>query len=221
MGNVGRKLPGLREFNPAVYGPGATTGNTNARRSLAPTYASIGVLSTGGTSSYNSLQIRAVQRFHHGLTFTSAYTWAKSIDEYGGGAFANVGQQDPQNPNNLAGDRGRSENDIRHRWVSSYLYELPFLRGKQWYARALGGWEMGGILTFSTGSPITVVSGRDNSLTGVGFDRPNVDGSPDLPSGRSRDERMARFFKTDVFTANLAGQYGNAGRAIISFAGQR
>jgi hypothetical protein len=215
VGNVGRKLPGLREFNQARFGPGATTGNTNARRPLAPNYASIGLLSTAGNSSYNSLQIRAVQRFRKGLTFTSAYTWAKSIDMYGGGAFANVGQQDPQNPLDLRADRGRSEHDLRHRWASSYLYELPFLRGRQWYARAFGGWEAGGILTVSTGSPITVVSGRDNSLSGVGFDRPNVTGSPELPSGRSRDERMARYFDTSVFTANLPGQFGNAGRAIL------
>jgi hypothetical protein len=220
VGNVGRKLPGLREFNPAVYTPTATTGNTQARRPLNPTYGSIGMLYTGGTSSYNGLQVRAVQRFRAGLTFSSAYTWAKAIDVYGGGAFANVGQQEPQNVFDLRGDRGRSESDIRHRWVSSYLYELPFLRGRrQWYARAFGGWEMGGILTLSTGSPFTVVSGRDNSLSGVAFDRPNVNGSPELPSGRSRDERMARYFRTDVFTANLPGTYGNAGRAIISSPG--
>jgi hypothetical protein len=219
VGNVGRKLPGMREFNPAIYGPGATTGNTNARRLLAPVYQSIGVLSTGGNSSYNALQIRASQRFHRGLTFTTAYTWAKAIDTYGGGAFANVGQQDPQNPFNLNGDRGRDENDIRQRWVSSYLYELPFLHGKQWYARAFGGWELGGIFTLVTGSPFTVLSGRDNSLSGVAFDRPNVSGSPDLPGGRSRDERMARYFNTSVFTANLPGQFGNAGRAILSSPG--
>ena len=219
VGNGGRKLPGLREFNPAFYGPGATTGNTQARRALNPNYGSIGMLHTGGNSSYNGLQIRAVQRFHRGLTFSSAYTWAKAIDQYGGGSFANVGQQEPQNVFDLRGDRGRSEVDLRHRWVSSYLYELPFLRGKQWYARALGGWEMGGILTLATGSPITVLSGRDNSLSGVGFDRPNVTGSPELPGGRSRDDRMSRYFNTSVFTANLPGQYGNAGRAIMSSPG--
>ena len=51
VGNVGHKLPGLREFNPAIFGPGATTGNTNARRPLAPTYQSIGMLSSASNSS--------------------------------------------------------------------------------------------------------------------------------------------------------------------------
>jgi hypothetical protein len=219
VGNGGRKLPGLREFNPGVFRAGATGGNVNARRGLAPTYGSIGMLFTGATSSYNGLQLRAVKRFGHGLTFTSAYTWSKAIDVYGGGAFANVGQQDPQNVYNLRGDRGRGENDLRHRWVSSYLYELPFLRGSQWYARLLGGWELGGILTLETGKPVTVVTGRDNSLTGVNFDRPDVNGPPELPSDRSRAERIVRYFRTEVFSANLPGQYGNAGRGIMSSPG--
>jgi hypothetical protein len=216
VGNVGHKLPGLRELNQAIFSPGATTGNTNARRPLGPTYQSIGLLSAAGNSTYNSLQIRGTQRLSHGLSLTTAYTWAKAINTYGGGAFANVGQQDPQNPQNLRADRGRDENDLRHRWVSGYLYELPFLKGKQLYARVLGGWETSGGFTLVTGGPFTVLSGRDNSLSGVGFDRPNVNGSPELPGGRSRDDRMSRYFNTSVFTANPAGQFGNAGRAIIS-----
>ena len=219
VGNGGRKLPGLREFNPAVFRSGATAGNTNARRILAPTFGSIGMLVTGGTSSYNGLQLRAAKKFSKGLTFTSAYTWAKAIDVYGGGAFANVGQQEPQNVFDLRGDRGRGENDVRHRWVSSYLYELPFLRGAQWYARLLGGWELGGILTLETGKSITVVSGRDNSLSGVNFDRPNVNGSPQLPTDRPRAQLIDRYFRTEVFSPNLPGQYGNAGRGILSAQG--
>ena len=49
-----------------------------------------------------------------------------------------------------------------------------------------GCWELGGTLTMETGRPITVVSGRDNSLSGVNFDRPDVNGSPQLPTDRSR-----------------------------------
>jgi len=82
------------------------------------------------------------------------------------------------------------------------------------------GWEMGGIFTLVTGSPFTVLSGRDNSLSGVGFDRPNVTGSPELSGGRSRDDRMARYFDTSVFTPNLPGQFGNAGKASLRFPGQ-
>jgi len=216
VGNVGRKLPGLREANPAVYKSGATTANTNARRILAPTYSSIGMLHTSGTASYNALQTRAVKKFGKGLTFTSAYTWAKSIDVYGGGAYAQVTQQDPQNVFDLKSERGLSEADVRHRWVSSYLYELPFLRGTQWYARAFGRWELGGILTAETGNPITVVTGRDVSLTGVNFDRPNVSGDPTLRGDRSRAELINRYFKTEVFSSNLPGQFGNAGRSIIT-----
>jgi len=215
VGNVGRKMPGIREANPAVYRAGATTGNTNARRVLAPVYQSIGMLYADGNTSYNALQAQVAQKFGKGLTFTSSYTWAKAIDEYtGSSAYAQVSQQNPQNPWDRRADRARHDNNIAHRWVSSYLYELPFLRGAQWYARAFGGWELGGILTLQSGQPINIVSGRDNSLTGVNFDRPNVSGSPQLPSDRPRSQLLARFFNTAVFTANAPGQFGNAGRNI-------
>ena len=70
-----------------------------------------------------------------------------------------------------------------------------------------------------TGRPITVVSGRDNSLSGVNFDRPDVNGSPQLPTDRSRGELIDRYFRTEVFSANLPGRYGNAGRGILSSQG--
>jgi hypothetical protein len=156
-----------------------------------------------------------VQKFSKGLTFTSTYTWGKAIDEYtGSSAYAQVSQQDLQNPWDRRSDRARHDNNIAHRWVSSYLYELPVLRGAQWYARVCGGWELGGILTLQTGQPINVMSGRDNSLTGVNFDRPNVTASPQLPSDRPRSQLLAQFFNTAAFTANAPGQFGNAGRNI-------
>jgi hypothetical protein len=82
-----------------------------------------------------------------------------------------------------------------------------------------GCWELGGTLTMETGRPITVVSGRDNSLSGVNFDRPDVNGSPQLPTDRSRGELIDRYFRTEVFSANLPGRYGNAGRGILSSQG--
>ena len=163
------------------------------------------------------MQVQVNKRFSRGLTFTSAFTWAKAIDlNSGTTAFAQVSQHQPQNVFDFRSDRGLGDNDIRRRWVSSYLYELPFLRGSQWYARVLGGWELGGILTFETGQPVTVLTGRDNSLTGVNFDRPNVSGSPALAADRSRAEEVAQFFNTAVFAANATGQFGNAGRNIVT-----
>lgn len=216
VGNVGRKLIMFRELNPAVFGPGATSANTNQRRRLAPTYESIGQLYSDANSVYNSLQIQVIRRLSAGLTFTSAYTYSKVIDEDSGGhAYATVDQWSPQNPLDRRAERAAGDSDRRRRWVSSVLYELPFFRSHRRLSRWLGGWETGSILTLQSGAPFTVVSGRDNSLTAVNFDRPDLAGNPKLSLSRPRGELVSRYFNTASFRANAAGTFGNAGRNIL------
>ncbi|MFN7937698.1 MAG: carboxypeptidase regulatory-like domain-containing protein [Bryobacteraceae bacterium] len=216
VGNVGHKLPQLRELNVAQLTPGATTGNTNARRIYAPNYTSIGQLFTIGNSAYNALQMQLQKRFSRGFTINSSYTYAKAIDDWTYNAFAQLSQQSYQNPLDRKAERGRIDDDVRHRWATSFLYALPVLNGPQWYARVLGGWELGAILVATSGGPVTVVTGRDNSLSGVGNDRPNVVGDWRLDSGRSKDERLARWFNTAAFQQNAPLTFGNSGRNIIS-----
>lgn len=216
VGNVGHKLPQLRELNVAQLVAGATTGNTNARRIFAPNYTSIGQLSTIGNSAYNALQMQLQKRFSQGFTVNSSYTWAKAIDDWSYNAFAQLSQQSYQNPLDRKAERGRIDEDVRHRWATSFLYGLPVWNGPQWYARLLGGWELGAILVATSGGPFTVVTGRDNSLSGVGNDRPNVAGDWRLDDGRPKDERLARYFNTAAFAPNTALNFGNSGRNIIS-----
>jgi hypothetical protein len=220
VGNLGRKLIALAEYNPAIYGPGATTKNTDARRRFAPNFASIGELSSSLNSEYNSLQIMLSKRFGHGLTFTTAYTFSKAIDEVntGSAAYANVGQQDPQNPFNFRADRGVSDYNIPQRWVTSFLYQMPSFSANPLVTNALGHWELGGIFTLSGGEPFSILSGQDNSLSGVGFDRANLVGSTDLTHS-SRADLIREYFNTAAFQANTIGTFGNAGRNILSAPG--
>lgn len=215
VGNTGRKLPQLRELNVARLIPGATTGNTNARRIYAPNYTSIGQLQTVGGSVYNGLQMQLQKRFSAGFTLNASYTWAVSIDEWNWNAFAQLSQQAYQNPLDRRADRGKMDDDTRHRLATSFLYAIPAPSSSPWQRRLLGGWELGAIVIAATGSPFTVISGRDNSLSGVGNDRPDVVGAWRLADGRPRDQRIARYFDTAAFRANAPLTFGNAGRNII------
>jgi hypothetical protein len=217
VGTIGRKLIILREINPAVYSPGATQSTTNARRLYAPVFASIGGLFSDGNSNYNSLQVMLTQRFQHGLTFGLAYTWSKAIDVAvsGDSAFATVDQGGPQNSFNLAADRGPSAFDMRQRLKLSYLYELPWLKRKDLLGKVAGGWEIGGILTAQSGTPVNVLTGQDNSRTGMGFDRPDVAGDPNSLGSRSTAAMLAQYFNIAAFRANALGTFGNAGRNVI------
>ena len=216
VGNVGRKLISLAEYNPAIYGPGATTKNTDARRRFAPGFSSIGELSSSLNSEYNSLQVQLIKRFGGGLTFTMAYTYAKAIDEVNSGsaAFANIGQQDAQNPLDLRADRGASDYDMRHRWATSVLYQLPFFKQQGLVSSLFGRWELGGIFTLYSGEPFSIRSGQDNSLSGVGFDRANLVGDPSVQHS-SRAALLAEYFNTAAFQANAIGTFGNSGRNIL------
>lgn len=216
VGSVSRKGIMMRELNIAQLTPGATTGNTNARRIYAPTYASIGQLFSDSNANYNSLQMQLQKRFSRGFTLSSSYTWAKAIDENSGSnAFAQLSQQSYQNPLDRRAERAAGDFDVRHRWAASFLYELPYFSGAGWGRRLLGGWELGGILVLNTGSPLQLLTGRDNSLSGVNNDRPDSAGNWRLPEGRSRSEQLARFFDTTAFRANATGTFGNAGRNIV------
>jgi hypothetical protein len=80
----------------------------------------------------------------------------------------------------------------------------------------LNGWELNGITYMETGLPINVVSGRDNSGTGINLDRPDLVGNPRLESGRARGELIRRYFDPAAFQQNAAGTYGNAGRNLLT-----
>jgi len=71
---------------------------------------------------------------------------------------------------------------------------------------------MSGITSLTTGAPFNVRTGRDNSLTAAGNDRPDLVGDPFLSRGRSRGEQIAQFFNTNAFAPNAIGRFGNLGR---------
>ena len=211
VGNVGRNLTYNREQNRAVYGPGATGGNTDARR-IHQGFGSIGQLNSGASSVYNSLQIQLQRRFSRGLTFQVAYTYGRAIDEVlTSSAFATVTQNGLQDPNNRSAERGRGDFDIQQRAVASVLYAIPAPFGGV-AGRVLGGWELGSIITMQEGRPFHVDAGRDRSLTGVRHDRSQIVGNPSLPSNRTRGEKILEWFNKDAFALAPVGSFGNSGR---------
>src|SRR5258708_3151326 len=74
--------------------------------------------------------------------------------------------------NDTAQDRGPSDFDIRHRFVGSYVWAFPKLANWNWLAKgALGNWQLTGLLQLQTGSPLTMLAGKDQSQTNLNRDR--------------------------------------------------
>jgi hypothetical protein len=110
-------------------------------------------------SSYNALNVHLQKQLSHGLSLNATYTWSKSIDmlsSEGPGAATN--QTDPVQAQTQ--EYGPSDFDARHRLTASGLWALPiFPHGHGILHTALGGWQLGGILTAYTGYPWTPVTG--------------------------------------------------------------
>lgn len=214
VGKLTRNLLRMEQRNPAVYIPGQSTlANTDSRRILMPEfYSSYREITTNSAADYHSMQLSLRRRFANGLTFGASYTLGKLLDDY---SAQNLGQT-PQDPNNLRGDWSRSDEDRRHVFNASWVYELPFMRAQRGaLGNIFGGWALAGMVSMASGEPVDVVSGRDFSLTGVGFDRPNLVGNP-VREHSSQQDMIEHFFNTDAFVPNQPGQYGNAGRNPFS-----
>jgi hypothetical protein len=210
-GSKGTSLLQGWDANAAVYIPGRSTiANTDSRRPYAPDFSSIWVVDSTSGSNFHSLQITVDKRFSGGFSVLGNYTWAKSID-YGSGA--GTLWPDFTNPWDHSIDRGLSDFHRTHRFVTSGYWQLPGLRGQSGLLKTLlGGWNMAGVLTLQTGPYFMVRSGRDNSLSGQGYDRADLVGNITRPAGV---DPVRQWFNTAAFVQNAIGTFGNSGRNIV------
>jgi hypothetical protein len=141
------------------------TGNVQARRpfyAADPNLTDFTYVEQRGVGVYDGLQISLKKRFSKGFTFLTDYTFSKAIENPG----SNYGNTGHQNARDLDADRGLAGVDVRNRWVSSLLYELPFGHGKAFGSSARGianeiitGWQLGAVSTVQSGLPFTVSGG--------------------------------------------------------------
>jgi hypothetical protein len=214
VGNMGRFLTYNQDVNYARYAAGATTGNIQQRRP----YANFGptlVADSGSNSSYHAMQVSVERRVANNFSFEVNYTWSAAIDEFSADTTPGQSSSIP-NPLDRLWNRGRADFDNPHRLVGTYVWSLPSLRGQNALVRnVLDGWESSGIVTIRNGFPFSVTSGSDRSFSGIGLDRADVAGDPNLPSGRSRAEYIARYFDVSAFTLNAIGTFGNSPRSFL------
>jgi Carboxypeptidase regulatory-like domain len=221
VGSQSRHLLESLELNPSVYTPGSTA-STDARRAFQP-FGSISQASQDINSGFNSLQLTAQKRLSHNFTILLNYTWSKSIDDlpYNQGITGVAAGSNSPIPWNFPGrhqdDRGPSEFDHTHRFVTSYVWALPQLHRANKIVRGVaGGWQFNGILTLQSGGPITVVSGKDQSSTGLGSDRANyLGGTAYGPGACGASGPCVNYLVPSVFGLPALGTFGNVGKGFL------
>ncbi len=233
VGNKGTKLNGFRNLNQR-----AVIDNPNGSQSAGarpyPAFGDIQWMENRVLSSYNSMQTRLEKRFSGGLSSLFSYTWGKALTEApdhistsGGGAGLDTGTfREPQNPNNLKADRGLAEFDVKHRFVASYIYELPFGRTRRWGQSwntmtnlLLGGWQVNGIHSFQGGLGLTATLGGSSVLSVGGERRARPNRVPGQEAELPDSQRtVEKWFNTAAFTRAFSPSpqaFGNSGVGIM------
>lgn len=175
---------------------------------------------SGGTASYNALEVDANHRFSGGIALRGAYTWSKTLDNgdsLNGSAAANAPGL-VMNPLALRDDWGPATFDVRNVVVANGTYELPLGHGKRfagglagWRNALAGGWTFNGIVTWQGGFPFTPQLSFNPSNNGdtrnpvrpslnPAFQGPVILGSPN------------RYFNPNAFVVPADGTYGTLGR---------
>jgi carboxypeptidase family protein/TonB-dependent receptor-like protein len=173
-----------------------------------------------GFSIYHGGTLKADKRFSNGMSFLVAYTWSKLIDDVST-TVGFLGQASArQNVFDRAAERAIGSQDIAHRFVSSYVYDLPFGKGKKfgsdWRGAAgwlLGGWQFNGITTFQSGVPIIITQGANTVGLFNPTQRPTWNGADPNLEG-SKADKLARWFNTSAFSITPAFTFGNAPRVM-------
>ncbi|NWG13940.1 MAG: TonB-dependent receptor [Acidobacteria bacterium] len=170
----------------------SSTYRTN-RANLAPNFFVVNpnaafarVLTNSSFSNYNSLQVELRKRMSHGLYLQAGYTFSKALTD-SEGSQSNL--EDFRTLRDLRLDRHRASFDQTHRFISNFIYELPIGTGRRWLSsgitplrKMIEGWQIGGIINWQTGGPVSIYSNRSTfnaanpglnpaQLTGASFEQ--------------------------------------------------
>jgi hypothetical protein len=211
VGSVSSQLRGINNVN--APRPGA--GPIQSRRPF-PAFGDVLEASRFVEASYHALQVSAERRLTRGLAVLSNYTWSHAIDNSSDTADT-PGAVTPQNPNDIRAEKASAFFDVRHRLVTSLIYESPVgleasAAGSSRMARRLfGGWRLAGIFVAQTGYPLTP-SLRPNSAVSTTPLRPDCVGNGNLPRG---ERTVDRWFDVGAFRTPAPYTFGNCGRHVL------
>ena len=191
-----------------IVNNGVLTQRTVARGQLLRPYPQftdiIPLYHSGAKSRYNALQITGRKRMSHGLMLEGSYTYAQARE---------IGMSH-QNSYDLDASWALASYDIKHRFVISYLYELPFGRNRRFASGVsplvnaiIGGWQFNGITTIQSGTPLSITASNTAGIFGART-QPNNNGQDPRLDGPVED-RLDRYFDTSVYSQPANFTFGN------------
>ena len=167
-----------------------------------------------GNSTYSALQVKYTKRMSHGMTALVAYTWSKTISD---GDISAGGGPAGQDFYNRRLEKAIADYDVPQLLTLAYTYELPFGKGKKYLnsggvaAHILGGWQLNGIQSYQTGTPVQLTVNNTLPIFN-GALRPNLVGG--TPMTLDHPDPLANpWFNKNAFSIPGNYQFGNAARS--------
>ena len=215
-GSKGTRLYSFYNANQAA--PSAKPNDPTApRRPIPAIDTAIFQLRSDGNSAYNSLQARVEHRFSHGLSVLMTYTYGHSLDNSSSVNLQSRNFSDFRWSAHPEWEHGNSDFDVRHRFVLSYIYELPFGRGRRFGATMndalngiAGGWQISGVASMTSGNWFTILDSNSNFANSDGSQRPDTVANPN-----SRPCLRGTLFNTCAFVDPPLGSFGNTGKNTV------
>jgi hypothetical protein len=224
LGNIAHKLAGqnqnIDQIAPSILGP---TSHSQINRPF-PQFGSALVAPSIGNSNYFAGMVQLGKRFAHGFNLNTTYTFSKFLNDNDGSGSTLGGQalgadaDVYSNYYNRHADYGPSANDVRHQFVFSSVYELPFDPNRAYLSRGtaskvLGNWTLGNVTRLYSGPPFTVVTNTNSTgAFSSGPQRADVVANPPLPAG---ERSPARWFNTAAFAQPANYTFGDEGRSSV------
>jgi hypothetical protein len=185
-----------------------------------PQFASVNLITTDSSSSYNSVAVRAERRFSDGLTFLSTYTWSRNFDgSYETSSPAGRSNVGPQNVYDLKAEYGRSFIDVPSRFTLATSYVLPFGKGKRflndarWWNNVIGGWELSAVTYYQSGFPLNITQNDLNSSIGAAVQRPDTNPGVSALTSGSLSQRVNGYLNPNAFVEVPEYEFGNLPKA--------
>jgi len=219
IGYIGNKASHLAQRFPTNNPLTPGSASLQSRRPF-PIYGGVSQVQSDVNNFYNAMTVRIEKRYSKGYSLLGSYTWAKSIG-YGSEVYGTPGQESGfQNPLNRSADRGLSPDDVRQRLAISYIWELPFGKGRRFLADApsvvnflFGGWQVNSIMSYQTGFHMSATGG---AVTNMGWaTRPDQNGNPN----RDFTFSVNQAFNTAAFSRPPQFQFGTAARGSVELPG--
>lgn len=213
---TGDQESGLLQLNPAIYIPGQSSEANTQQRRVYPNYGSIAEINSGVNSNYHAGQLTLERRFAQGLSLLTNFAWSKALDDF-------APQGSPYFTNTCTCGRhfdyGPSADDVNKVFKINGDYQIPQFRLPTAAGKVLNGWEVTAISSWQTGNPFTIFSGYDNSFSGIGADRADLNGITNIKqatiSHHSHAQSIQQWFNTADFAPNAVGTFGNAGKNAL------